>query len=755
MEVEFDDWGGIVVGAGSVQLDQAVEEVHKACVDNPACEFVEFRIDNKTRSQTIVADFGDGSFSIDNDAGICRVERLALSHDQGREFCWEVRALRKDFPVTIHQNHVGLGEPRSLCLYIEPWPSVERSWTPALFLQRIFWWLRATADGTIHGDDQLIEQLFFSSPMTVLLPEGYFDSDMSDQKRLFFDFRKHPELDEQTLVGSYSDKQMEQSSVTPLCMPVSVMLDPVENGPVEEYAGTLGQLQRTLENRGSDILTPLKSVIDSMAADGGIEVQSGRTELVLLILGIPRSRKGTVERTEIQGFIVDSKIGDLGESLSVLLRAPEQNVWYRDPLQGGGDDRWKALQLDPVRVKCFPSKGEIRQYSGLSIDDEGPNGVIAGVGALGGLLAKIWKRECWGSWVYVDKDIAQPHNIARHIGSYHCVGYPKSQIVDALTNDIHTHANTESDGHFVSDILAGGTVLQDKIGVADLVVDATTTLNVPRTLSQNEDLPRTVSVFISPSGMASVMLLEDERREVRCSHLEAQYYRAILNCDWGEKHLTGHLGRYWLGGGCRDVTMALSDELVHLHAATRARQVRKASAEAPARGSIWECNDETGAVIAHGVPVSTSHSKKTNGWEIVWDDGFLEEARQYRAQALPEETGGILFGVIDQKDKTITMVKACAAPPNSEPSRSSFSRGAYESSDILDGCHDRTAGVVSYVGEWHSHPAGCNALPSQDDIGQLEFITSALRSEGLPALMMIISESSVGFYLDGSGVIIT
>lgn len=754
MEVEFHDWGGIVVNARSVQLDQVVEVVHKACLDNSACEVVEVRIDNETHHQTIVVDLGDGSFSTDNDVGICRVERLALSYQQGREFCWEVRALRKDFPVTIHQNHVSVGQPRSLCLYIDPWSSIERSWTPELFLQRIFWWLRATAEGTIHGSDQPIEQLFFSSPITVLLPEGYFDSDMSAQKKLFFEFRKHPKLDEQTLVGSYSDNQVNQSSDTPLCMPVSVMLDPVENGPIEEYAGTLGQLQQTLESRGSDILAPLKSAIDSLAADGGIEVQNARTELVLLILGIPRSREGTIERTEIQGFIVDSKIGDLGESLSVLLRAPEQNVWYRDSLQSGGDDRWKEFQLDPVGVKCFPSKGEIRQYSGLSGDDEGPNGVIAGVGALGGLLAKIWKRECWGSWTYIDKDIVQPHNIARHIGSYHCVGYPKSHIVDALANDIHTHANTKNDGHFVSDILANDTVIQDTISGSDLVIDATTTLNVPRTLSLKEDCPRTVSVFISPSGMAAVMLLEDECRNVRCSHLEAQYYRSILNSDWGEKHLNGHLGRYWVGGGCRDVTVVLSDELVHLHAATLARQVRKASKEASARVSIWECNDDTGAVIAHDVPVSESHSKKVNEWEIIWDDGLLDEARRYRAESLPEETGGIVFGVIDQKDRTITLVKACSAPPNSQSSRSSFSRGAYESSDILDDCHERTAGVVSYVGEWHSHPAGCNALPSQDDIGQLEFITSALRAEGMPALMMIISESSVGIYLDGSGVII-
>jgi len=56
-----------------------------------------------------------------------------------------------------------------------------------------------------------------------------------------------------------------------------------------------------------------------------------------------------------------------------------------------------------------------------------------------------------------------------------------------------------------------------------------------------------------------------------------------------------------------------------------------------------------------------------------------------------------------------------------------------------------------YVGEWHSHPPRYGALPSKDDIGQLKFISSELQTEGMPALMMIIAESSVGFYLNKQG----
>lgn len=148
-----------------------------------------------------------------------------------------------------------------------------------------------------------------------------------------------------------------------------------------------------------------------------------------------------------------------------------------------------------------------------------------------------------------------------------------------------------------------------------------------------------------------------------------------------------------------------------------------------------------------------THSVMIFGWEVSWDDGFLSEAKKYREEALPNETGGLLFGIIDQKDKTITLVKACCAPDNSESTPTSFERGAYETTKILDDCRERTGGAVAYIGEWHSHPQECAALPSQDDIGQLHFLTNALQIEGMPALMLIVSDSSFGLYLGGQGVI--
>ena len=748
MEVTYLNWGS----SANCSLDQChkpVQELHRACLDNSSCEIIELRLGTNNQHQSIIVEFGDGSFDIDNPAGIQRVERLALTYSSDSYFCWEVRALRKDFPATIHQNHVLEGEPRSLCLYIEPWVSVQRAWTPQLFLKRIFWWLRATAEGTIHGEDQPIEHLFFYSPYNVLLPEKHFESESNANRKLSFFSIDHKGVRTKTLIGQYPENKSKNDC--PLCLSVSLLLDSVENGPLEKYPYTLGQLQEILEQRNSNVLVPLKSAIEELANENGIECKNESNEFVLLLLGIPRSRNGNVEKIETQGFAIETGIVLLGEKLSVLFKSPEENKWYRDVFATNKGDEWKSIQITPVNVRCYPSSKEIRNYSGLNPDDEGPKGIIAGVGALGGLLAKIWKRECWGKWSYVDDDIIQAHNIVRHISTHHGLGLPKSVAVNSIVNNIHQTNEENASSHFVTDILSDDAKLADAINDADLLVDATTTLHVPREISGKDRYPRTASLFITPSGMASVMLLEDVNRTVRCNSLEAQYYRAILDSEWGEEHLAGHYGRHWVGAGCREITLSMSDELVHLHAATLARQLRKSTSQENAKICIWDHQEDTGAITPYDITAFQSKSVQIDGWEIIWDDGFIENAKKYRSEVLPNETGGVLFGIIDQKDKTISVVKACPAPENSEFTPSSFKRAAYHSPEILAECHERTGGIVTYIGEWHSHPPSYGALPSQEDIGQLKFISCELQTEGIPALMMIIAESTIGFYLNQQG----
>uniref|UniRef100_UPI001F1C9DF2 Mov34/MPN/PAD-1 family protein n=1 Tax=Pseudomonas pseudonitroreducens TaxID=2892326 RepID=UPI001F1C9DF2 len=56
---------------------------------------------------------------------------------------------------------------------------------------------------------------------------------------------------------------------------------------------------------------------------------------------------------------------------------------------------------------------------------------------------------------------------------------------------------------------------------------------------------------------------------------------------------------------------------------------------------------------------------------------------------------------------------------------------------------DRTARVVDYLGEWHSHPDGVSAQPSKEDESLLNTVHRKMSAEGLPALMVIVAKNDI------------
>jgi hypothetical protein len=55
----------------------------------------------------------------------------------------------------------------------------------------------------------------------------------------------------------------------------------------------------------------------------------------------------------------------------------------------------------------------------------------------------------------------------------------------------------------------------------------------------------------------------------------------------------------------------------------------------------------------------------------------------------------------------------------------------------------RTAGMVGYVGEWHSHPPGHSASPSRHDLVQLVHLALGMADDGLPAVQLIVGEQDL------------
>lgn len=749
--MSFINWGEKLSKQEIEGLEKRVLQVLLACKNHPDIDVIEIRKDESERP-LVVIDASDGTFDIPNDAGIRRTERLALRYQLGEEYPWGVFALRSDFPLTLHQNNMPDGKPRYLCLYAQSWDSIERTWTSEKFLKQVLWWLRATAEGTIHPDDQPLEQLFFTSPFHIMLPADVFSDTGETLHALTFSEIQSKQEFKQILIGKYASGSQSDEDVT--CLPIFVPLPPVSNGIIENFPINLAQLQERIFARGSDMIESLKTAVKDYIG-GGKKIVGYKKQLVLIVTVTPRKRNGQIEKFDLHGFGLEKHIGELGKALGVVLKAPtEPDMWYVDsPVGGNQEDNniWKKINILPVSVSQFPSRSQIHRYSGHQDTDNDLNCMLAGVGALGSALALIWEKEGWGYWHYVDDDIVQPHNLARHIAKQDAAGHPKSIVVDAQNSDIHSPPlpnQTKRKRSFVCSILSDESSLKEEVAKKDLLVDATTTLYVPRELS-NKDCPRVASVFLTPSGMSSVMLLENKDRTIRANHLEAQYYRAIIESDWGEAHLEKNLSSMWVGAGCREATVAMSYELIMAHAANLARRVRLGVRNEDAMIGVWSINEETGAISAELISPALPRQVTVGDWTVIWDSKIESILWEIRAHNLPDETGGVLLGIVDQKDKTVCVVTATNAPVGSTGSTTAFSRASAKT--YRDTANSRTAGIVDYVGEWHSHPKGYGVTPSGADAHQLAYIGVTLLSEGLPALMMIVSDDQLGISVLGDG----
>ena len=671
-----------------------------------------------------------------NPYGIRFRERLALLVPADAKQLVRALALRRDFPVLSHQNHGPLGGPADLCLYFEPASSVSRTWTPQNFLRRIQWWLEQSAKGALHAADQPVEQLFFVTGRELVLPWNFDElRRQADQPFVVRRSGERPDRGETYFVIPTTQVIEGQEAAA---VPIEVDIPPIVQGHIERDPTTLGELSDALVLRGVDFLNILQAALKE-----GVD-ERGRTEakaftIILLHIPVLRIAGGEPERTVHRAFLAPSGPLRLGALVGALVTF--QGKYFRDA--GLGEPpvgEWRSESIFPVEVLSYNSSARARAQSGIT--DSGPDGVLVGAGALGTAVLDLWSRSGWGRWTVIDKDHVKPHNLVRHRAYGMHVSQPKADVAAQLHEWIVDGASRVTplvaDAADLSD-----TLVRTALETATLVVDASTTLEYPRRVSTCDNIARHVTVFITPSANAAVLLAEDACRSVRLRTLEAQYYRAVIQEPWGAHHLAGNLGTFWSGASCRDISVVLPYSRVVAHAGVLAEQIQRAANRAEATIRVWTRDEDSGAVAMHEARAFSERSVPFGDLTVFVDAGLEDRLRSLRQQGLPEETGGVLLGYHDFNVNALVLVDAVAAPPDSSRSTEFFERGVQGLSAAVTEANRRTAGVVGYVGEWHSHPAGICSHPSSHDLHQLIYLALGMADDGLPAVSVIVSDDDV------------
>lgn len=129
------------------------------------------------------------------------------------------------------------------------------------------------------------------------------------------------------------------------------------------------------------------------------------------------------------------------------------------------------------------------------------------------------------------------------------------------------------------------------------------------------------------------------------------------------------------------------------------------------------------------------------------DVRFTKHLYSMRNARLPNETGGILFGLVDIPRKSIHLVGASPAPADSDERKNSFTCGKEGVQELIETVGRRTMEQIRYVGEWHSHPPYAAARPSSVDLDQIDWLSSVMRMDCMPALMLIVGDKEITLWL--------
>lgn len=698
-----------------------------ACCDATGTVFAEF----------LVVDARCDGVPSNNRHGIAYPERLALAVPSDDRETVGVSALRKGFPKLMHLNAVAEGSAPSLCLYFEPPRAVRRTWTPQNFLARIQTWLTLAARDELHAADQPVEQPFFVASDELILPWN-FDA-LRRTPAVAFHVVRGPERAGR---GHTYFLHPTPASGRPggAIAPIVLDLPAVVHGAVDVDPQTLGGLADLLAKRGVDLKRAITVAVQALVGERGVAQDQDTGFSVLLVeLKVSRVEGGPTERVFRRAFLVLQGMLQLGLACAALMRSEQR--FYKEPLEGllapAPRDDWRSLVTLAMEVHQGLDRASARRYSGLA--DEGPAAVLIGAGALGSAMLDLWTRSGWGEWTVIDNDHLKPHNLVRHIARAGQLGASKAQAMAELHGQLLQGAGTmraiDADACDPEH-----TQVRAALKGARLAIDASTTLDYPRLASTLDDVARHVSAFVTPDGNGSVLLLEDEKRAIRLRSLEAQYYRAVLASDWGRDHLEGNLGKYYSGASCRDISFVLPYSRLLSHAALLAEQCQQLTSGPAASLRVWSRDPKTGAVVAILVPTHAERLMSLGSLTLSIDRGLEDKLRALRATCLPSETGGILLGYHDLNVNTVTIVDALPAPPDSVSSRESFERGVDGAMESVLEARRRTANVVGYVGEWHSHPPDHSAHPSHDDFFQLVYLAVGMSREGLPAIQLIVGE---------------
>lgn len=674
-------------------------------------------------------------------------ERIAVIFEKSNAIMPEVLALRKDFPLVPHVNLRPEEFPRSLCVVGQKYSEWKLRWTGQVFVENIGRWLAFTAEGKLHADDQPLEPLLVGSEGSLVLPSDFITTS-AEFEPLFISVEDSGNGRKTYIAKRPTDSDENFNLLKYVAF--SCLAKPQPHGVIRSAPATLFELHEFLENGSVNLLDELRSRLKVWRNEYKEAKWLERRLALIILLPKTRDENASTEELELRAFLTLETIKEVGIKIG-LWDESDGCIGYLIPIDH--DKKGEEIRVGMLNPVSSLSRERAAEFNGISSRNS-EKIVAIGLGALGSQVFMTLIRAGYGEWTLVDEDFLLPHNLARHSLPGVCIGGAKSQWMAELAN--HTIDGNPIADWIVADILSSQESpetlekLAESFTNAEIVLDASASVPVARHLVHDVDSPaRRISIFLNPQGTDVVILAEDKEREITLDSLEMQYYRYLINKPYLKDHLLRDSERIRYATSCRDVSSTIPQDFVALQAAICSRAIRQVTSNKEAFMAMWRIDTDSINVQRHLFPVASPIKCQKGEWTLCTDRYLLDKVYAARVKKLPNETGGVLIGAYDMQRKIVYVVDYFLAPPDSEEWPTGFVRGYQGLNSRREEVKQITEGQLEYIGEWHSHPSGCDVNPSPEDRKFFDWLSKHMKADGLPPLMLIVGDpGKYAFYLE-------
>ena len=516
-----------------------------------------------------------------------------------------------------------------------------------------------------------------------------------------------------------------------------------------EYPSKVNDLLKLVEGAGVEFgsIYAMLRLISLLTKDG---------EPGFLVLGAPMRRKAAGE--------------PLRQHLTVWEIEAEPMQVLRSMIKGAGED----LEARDALVKWMV-EAEIRWCTALEDrieivhrrDGETVLSVIAGkrvllfgCGALGSAVAETIVRCGAASLHVVDSGIVRPGLLVRQRFSDADIGRPKAQALKDRLDSLGLPCKVAKE---VCD-LSTAALSRFNLEEIDLVIDATA--SIPVTHRIERDLRTTplraplISMSVSAAashGCVSVRMPEFEggphgiARQAKLEAFARNPRHPLVKAFWPEP---GQTKVFQPEPGCSEPTFIGSAADIDYHAAgllnvgvMRAIELKSSQASMDLMTAPWVPRPSRQAdQLSYAFEGRARNQERRHDYRVLISPDATRGMgaamrRNARVQSDKFETGGLIFGEIDDSHRTIWIDSVSGPPPDSESSPEKFLCGVSGTPELARIKASRTGNSSQFVGIWHTHPVSIGR-PSSDDLAAMFQLLYLQEHPPRQVVMLIVGMSA-------------